>query len=333
MIMETHALWSKEEYRHPLTGKFIPNVVAYIHEDEEIRPAMIVVPGGGYVLVSPTEGEIVAKAFYEKGYNAFVLTYTTNPSQKHPVKLQALKDISMAVRFVRKQARQFRIDPEKVVICGFSAGGHLCGSLAVHHGAEELQQTSPEYAGISNRPDAVILSYPVISSGDYAHQGSFYALLGPEATAEERAYMSLEHHVTDRTPPVFLWHTATDDAVPVENSLLFAKACKASGVPFELHVFGNGVHGLSLANRQWASGEYGRDYTMEQVYETVQYMIDHGMELPGPYDQIGPIPQGADARQVVTQFFSRFDHFRRPDDGIASWPELAHQWLRKILAL
>jgi len=333
MIMETHALWSKEEYRYPAVRQFMPNVVAYVHDDEEIRPAMIVVPGGGYVLVSPTEGEIVAKAFYDKGYNAFVLTYTTNPLQTCPPKLQPLKDISRAVRFVRKQARHFRIDPEKVVICGFSAGGHLCGSLAVHHDAEELEPTGPEYAGISNRPDAVILSYPVISSGEYAHEGSFRALLGPEATAEELAYMSLEHHVTRRTPPVFLWHTATDDAVPVENSLLFAKACKENGVPFEMHIFGNGGHGLSLANRQWASGEFGRDYTMDQVYETLQYLIDHGKELPPPYDQIGPVPKGADARRTVNQFFSRFARLSQPDEGIAAWPELAHNWLKKILAL
>jgi len=177
LIMETHSLWSKEEYRYPAAGTFIPNVVAYVHDDEEIRPAMIVVPGGGYILVSPTEGEIVAKAFYDKGYNAFVLTYTTNPSQKHPVKLQALKDISKAVRFVRKQASHFRIDPEKVVICGFSAGGHLCGSLAVHHDAEELQQTGPEYAGISNRPDAVILSYPVISCNRQVPLNKFRELI------------------------------------------------------------------------------------------------------------------------------------------------------------
>ncbi|CAG5091873.1 Esterase/lipase [Thermobacillus xylanilyticus] len=333
MITKTHALWRKEEYTYPVTGDFVPNLVTYVHEDDEIRPALIVVPGGGYILVSPTEGEIVAKAFYDKGCNVFVLTYTTNLLQRTPLKMQPLKDLSQAVRFVRKQAREFRIDPEKVAICGFSAGGHLCGSLAVHHDAEALQPVSPEYEGVSNRPDAVILCYPVISSGEYAHQGSFKALLGPEATAEELAYMSLEKQVSRRTPPVFLWHTATDEAVPVENSLLFAKACKENGVPFELHVFGNGRHGLSLANRQWASGEYGRDYTMQQVYEALQYLIDHRMELPPPYDQIGPVPEGADARQVVNQFQSRFAHLRQPDDGIAMWPELAHQWLKKIFAL
>ncbi|MDR4946120.1 alpha/beta hydrolase [Neobacillus cucumis] len=260
-------------------GQFIPNVVTYIHEKDECkRPAMIVVPGGGYSIVSPTEGEIVAKEFYRKGYNAFVVTYTTNLLKTSSLWLQLLKDLSKAVMFVRKRAEQFNINSSNVVICGFSAGGHLCGSLAVHHNITELVLDG-EYEGINNRPDAVILSYPVITSGEYGHKDSFISLFGSDATEEELEYMSLEKHVTQKTPPNFIWQTAADELVPVENSYLFANACKEQGVVYKQHVFGNGRHGLSLANEDWASGHYGGDYTMQQLYETVQYLVDNGINF------------------------------------------------------
>lgn len=260
-------------------GQFIPNVVTYIHEKDECkRPAMIVVPGGGYSIVSPTEGEIVAKEFYRKGYNAFVVTYTTNLLKTSSLWLQLLKDLSKAVMFVRKRAEQFNINSSNVVICGFSAGGHLCGSLAVHHNITELVLDG-EYEGINNRPDAVILSYPVITSGEYGHKDSFISLFGSDATEEELEYMSLEKHVTQKTPPNFIWQTAADELVPVENSYLFANACKEQGVVYKQHVFGNGRHGLSLANKDWASGHYGGDYTMQQLYETVQYLVDNGINF------------------------------------------------------
>jgi len=331
MIIETYNLWSKEEYTYPVLGQFIPNVVTYLHdEDEKIRPAMIVVPGGGYCMVSPTEGEIVAKEFYNKGYNAFVVTYTTNLLMTTPLKLQPLKDLSKAVVLVRKNVRQFRIDPDKVIICGFSAGGHLCGSLAVHYDAKELV-LSGEYEGISNRPDAVILSYPVITSGEYAHKDSFKALLGQDAALEELDYMSLEKHVTKDTPPAFLWHTATDGLVPVENSFLFAKACKEKSVPFELHVFGKGDHGLSLANKDWATGNYGGLYTMDQFFETMQFLVDNDKELPPPFNMMGKIPKGANVKELILQGMKRFAPQVQPDEGISIWPELAHNWLKKTL--
>jgi acetyl esterase/lipase len=180
-----------------------------------------------------------------------------------PLKMQSLMDLSKAVVFVRKKAEQFRINQNKLVLCGFSAGGHLCGSLAVHYDAKELVFEG-KYEGISNRPDAVILSYPVITSGEYAHRGSFIALFGEEATEEELEYMSLEKHVTKHTPPTFLWQTAMDELVPVENSYFFAKACKEHEVIFEHHVFGNELHGMSLANEEWASRNYDGIYTMQQ---------------------------------------------------------------------
>ncbi|MBM7655537.1 alpha/beta hydrolase [Neobacillus cucumis] len=333
MIKETYQLWTKEEYTYPVMGQFIPNVVTYIHEKgDRKRPAMIVVPGGGYSVVSPTEGEIVAKEFYRKGYNAFVVTYTTNLLKASPLRQQPLKDLSKAVMFVRKRAEQFNIDSSKVVICGFSAGGHLCGSLAVHHNVKELVLDG-EYEGINNRPDAVILSYPVITSGEYGHKDSFISLFGPDATEEELEYMSLEKHVTQKTPPTFIWHTATDELVPVENSYLFANACKEQGVVYEHHVFGNGRHGLSLANEDWASGNYGGDYTMQQLYETVQYLVDNGIKLPETFNMFGTLPEGASVREAIKQGLQRFAPDNQPDQGIAIWPELANNWLRKLFGI
>ncbi|MBS5983379.1 alpha/beta hydrolase [Clostridium butyricum] len=333
MINETYYLWKREEYEYPARGEFIPNMFTYIHDDnDKLRPAMIVVPGGGYCMVSDTEAEIVAEEFYNKGYNAFVVTYTTNLLMTTPLKMQPLKDLSKAVMFVRKEAEKFHIDPHKVVVCGFSAGGHLTGSLAVHCDAEELVFTS-KYEGVSNRPDAVILSYPVITSGEYAHKDSFKALLGEGAGIKELEYMSLEKQVTKDTPPAFLWQTATDELVPVENSYLYAEACKKNGVTFEHHVFGNGGHGMSLANEQWASGNYGGDYTMEQYYENIQFIIDNNMGLPSKLKNIGEIPEGMSARDIVKESRKKsiLESQRQPDKGIAVWPELAHNWLKKVL--
>lgn len=335
MINDTYFLWEKEEYSYPVKGKFIPNIVTYIHEkNNELRPAMIVVPGGGYCVVSDTEAELVAKEFYNKGYNAFVVTYTTNLLMTIPLKLQPLKDLSKAVMLVRKKAEQFFIDPNKVIICGFSAGGHITGSLAVHFDAIELALHS-EYEGVSSRPDAVILSYPVITSGEYAHKGSFRALLGDNASLKELEYMSLEKQVNKDTPPTFIWQTATDDVVPVENSYLYAQACKKHGVTFEHHVFGNGGHGMSLANEDWADGNFGGDYTMQQYYENIQFMIDNNMGLPAPFNMMGEIPKGVSAREIVKEGKKKLlsQRQRQPDKGIAVWPELAHNWLKKVLSI
>ena len=131
-MMETkrYNIWEEGEYSYPMACGFVPNLMSYLHEDrEETRACVLVVPGGGYAVVSPTEGEIVAKRFYEKGYQTFVLTYTTNLLGNEPLRLQPLQDVSRAVRYLRKHAEQFGIDAKKLVLCGFSAGAHLCGSL------------------------------------------------------------------------------------------------------------------------------------------------------------------------------------------------------------
>ena len=193
----------------------------YFHEVEKARPCILIVPGGGYAVVSPSEGEIVAKKFYEMGY-----------------------------------------------------------------------QTA------SAKPNAVILSYPVITSGDCAHRGSFTALLGADASEEELEYMSLEKQVTEDMPPCFLWQTATDELVPVQNSFLFAQALQEKKIPYAFHVFSKGKHGLSLADEAWANEEFGEPYTLEQTFALGQAVND------------GTFPVPEEAKQ---------------------WPELADEWIRTTL--
>lgn len=326
---EKITIWKENEYDYPLAFGFVPNIVSYLHDDEQIRPCMLVVPGGGYCVVSPTEGEIVAKKFYEKGYQAFVLTYTTNMLMMEPLKKQPMQDLSRAIRYIRKHAEEFCVDPEKLVICGFSAGGHLCASVCVHYG--DVQDECEEYQNISNRPDAAILSYPVITSGEKAHKGSFCALLGmkpdPEtgepvctASDEELEYMSLEKHVTPDTPPCFLWQTVTDEAVPVENSYMFAESCRKNGVLHAHHVFSQGKHGLSLANDDWKEGRYGEPYTMEQTMNLVQAVRD------------GKVPMPEDAKEAFLKNFGDMQNLndgsdRQPSKEVAVWPDLAAEWL------
>ena len=220
MIGERIELWHKEEYHYPAAHGFIPIMVSYIHEDELMHPAMLVVPGGGYRLVSPSEAHLVAMEFYQAGYNVFVLEYTVNPLDEAPLKLQPLKDISRAMRMIRFRAEQLHILSDQIVVCGFSAGGHLCASLCVH--GADIEDPDEKYQKFSNKPDAAVLSYPVITSGKYAHRDSFVALLGKNPTKKELEYMSIEKYVTKEIPPCFIWQTATDGTVPVQNSYLLA---------------------------------------------------------------------------------------------------------------
>ena len=250
MIGKRTAIWKREEYSYESEERDIPYVISYMHEDGQIRPAMIVVPCGAYRQVSSSEGDIVARTFYRAGYNALVLTYSVNPtSEGEPLHLQPLRDLARTVRLVRYYAKQCRIDPEKVAVCGFSAGGHLCGSLGVHF--QDIKEENSLLKEVSCRPDAMILGYPVITSGKYRNEDSFLALLGEDSDEEEREYLSVEKHVTEEMPPCFLWHTLEDKTVSAENGYLFAEACRKAGVPYAHHVFAEGAHGMSVATEEW----------------------------------------------------------------------------------
>lgn len=284
MKTERAVIWENGEYTWPQGFGFVPFLTAFIHEEtKQERPCVLVVPGGAYYIVSPTESTNVAMSFYEKGYNTFVLTYTTNLLAAVPLKAQPMKDLSRAIRYIRKHAERYGIDTEKIAVCGFSAGGHLTASVGVHY--MDIAEENPEYAEFSNRPDALILSYPVIASDSYTHKGSMSNLLGfydsedakpsnqmlpgCKTPQEEASYMNLYQWVNEKTPPAFLWHTVTDEAVPVENSLLFAQACRNNGVTHALHLFSHGPHGLSIATKEWQNGLYGELYTLEPFEKTL----------------------------------------------------------------
>lgn len=318
MKTETYQIWKTEEYSYEHAFGFIPKITAYLHEDDVKRPCILVVPGGGYCVVSPTEGELVALKFYEKGYQTFVLTYTVNLLQTVPLKLQPLKDISRAVRCIRSRADEFAVDENRLAVCGFSAGGHLCGSLCVHY--EDVQDTAEEYRGISNRPDAAILSYPVITSGEKAHRGSFISLCGNDATPEELEYMSLEKQVAEQTPPCFLWATATDETVPVENSEMFEQACREKGVTCAFHMFSQGRHGLSLADEDWANGVHMNPYTTEQMANVIEKVMAGELPMAEPLQR--EFEKG-ERRQKENKIGD-------PNPEVAVWPELADAFLRGV---
>ena len=171
-----------------------------------------------------------------------VVSYRVAP-YRYPA---ALTDAQRAIRTIRARAAEWNIDPRRVGILGFSAGGHLACSAATIF--DDGQADAPDPIDRQGcRPDAAILCYPVVSFGEFRHDGTMRNLLGKEPDENLRRSLCLEDRVTPRTPPTFLWHTSDDEAVPVENSLLFAAAMKRNRVPFALHVFPHGRHGLGLA--------------------------------------------------------------------------------------
>lgn len=215
---------------------------------ERPRPAIIICPGGGYGWLSPREAEPIAMQYLSMGYQAFVLYYSVAP-ERFPV---ALMELASSVKLVREQAQEWNVDAQKIIVSGFSAGGHLACSLGVFWKRGFLCEklgVKPEEI----QPNGMILCYPVISSGEFAHRGSFENLLGEQTDLED--FVSLEKQVSEDTPRTFLWHTATDGAVLVENSLLFAKELSRHGVNFELHIYPVGGHGLSLATEEVAHTE------------------------------------------------------------------------------
>lgn len=211
-----------------------------------LRPAVLICPGGGYYKTSDREAEPIAMQFLAMGYHAAVLRYSVAPS-RYPA---ALLQLAAAVKYLRERGADFGVDPERILLQGSSAGGHLAASLGVFWNRDFLAQEL-ETDSEMLRPNGLILSYPVITSGEYAHKESFENLLGEDAGDEERLRgQSLELQAGPDTPPTFLWHTATDPTVPVENSILFFQALRRQGIPAELHIYPVGGHGLALANEE-----------------------------------------------------------------------------------
>lgn len=217
-------------------------LTAYPVEGRRPSPAVVVCPGGGYRRHAPHEGEPVARWLHGLGIGAFVLAYRVWPHH-HPAPLE---DARRAIQTIRRNADEWGVDRERVGVLGFSAGGHLASTIATHWDRGDPDAADP-LERESCRPDAVVLCYPVVTFGPHRHEGSMIALLGEDPPAYRRELLSNELQVRDDTPPAFIWHTADDGSVPVENSLLFANALRARRVPFELHVFPHGAHGLGMA--------------------------------------------------------------------------------------
>ena len=232
-------------------------ITAYVHHVSEAcphgpRPAMLVLPGGGYEFCYDGEAEPIALSYMNAGYNAYVLRYACKKDAKFP---RPLLEASYAMKWIRDRAAVDNTDPDRVFVVGFSAGGHLAGALATCWQREEIY-TAAGVAYGENKPNGVDLSYPVGSGGVYRHAGTFHRVFGKLDPSEaECALYSNEKNVTADCPPVFLWHTASDASVPVENSLLMASALAEKKIPFALHIFPHGGHGLCLATGETSRGD------------------------------------------------------------------------------
>ncbi len=225
----------------------VPTITVYRPDPAKANGAAAVIcPGGGYgFLASDHEGEQVAEWLNSIGVTGVVLKYRLAPKYKHPI---MIGDAQRALRTVRARAGEWGIDPKRVGIVGFSAGGHLASTAATHFDAGQADASDP-IDRQPCRPDFAILAYPVVAlATEYAHGGSRKNLLGDSPDPEVLASLSNETQVTKETPPTFLVHTNEDTAVPPENSLLFALAMRKAGVPVEVHVFEKGKHGLGLGN-------------------------------------------------------------------------------------
>ncbi|MCR5732893.1 MAG: alpha/beta hydrolase [Sphaerochaetaceae bacterium] len=237
----------------PADGK----VICYLHdslvgvcETNALRPAILLIAGGGYEHISPRESDPVAMKFFAHGINVFLLKYSC--AEKIKIS-KPIFEAAEAMCTIRKRAKEFCVDENQVAILGFSAGGHLALSVAALSD-EAILSAYPDC-----RPNAALLIYPVVTSGEFAHTGSFDYLCESE---EERAFYSLENHIDEKMMPVFLLHAANDPSVPVENSLLLASALSRNKIPFEMHIYPEGGHGFATATKEVGVRiSYNREWT------------------------------------------------------------------------
>ncbi len=231
---------------------FEPTITPYAIDSPNPAAAVIVFPGGGYSGRAPHEKDPIALWLNRIGISSFVLDYRVSPN-RHPI---PLFDAQRAIRWVRSHAREYGVDPTRVGILGFSAGGHLAATAGTRFdGGNPVEKDLVERQG--SRPDAVILCYPVISFVDECrHAGSMTNLLGPDPDIRLRKELSAELQVGPLAPPTFIWHTAEDGGVPVRNSLIYAEALAEYSIPFSLHVYPKGAHGLGLAAETGYTGQW-----------------------------------------------------------------------------
>ena len=222
----------------------------------EVQPrrSVLILPGGGYCGCAHHEGEKIALNYLASGINAFVLNYSTKgntPNLKYPM---PLIDASNAMTYIKDNAERYNIDPSNVFVLGFSAGGHLASMLGTIWHREEVYAAAEPMEYGYNKPAGMILCYPVITP-EY-HRGTLNTLWGGKCTEEELKYVSSELNVDERTCPAFFWHTADDDCVKVESSLVMAKALSAQKIPFEMHIYPHGRHGLGVPDGNGTTENY-----------------------------------------------------------------------------
>ena len=229
----------------PTLELFLPRNLAEMGWEDKMRPCMLICPGGGYQFVSARESEPIALHLLPEGFNVFILNYSTG-GKPYPTQL---REVAAAMNLIHENRDAWHCDTNRIAIMGFSAGGHLAAHYSNRWDCPQVREMFPE----SKPVNASVLCYPVITADPaYSHKGSFFYLAGgayPE-TEERQIFFSCDKMVTETTPPAFLWHTAADQAVPVMNSLLYAQALSANKVPFELHIYPYGRHGLSTADHQ-----------------------------------------------------------------------------------
>ena len=208
-------------------------------------PSIIICPGGAYSNVSDREHFPVGREFLAAGYHVFILTYAVKEEAKN---FKPLCQLAATIAHIRNHAEEWMADPERIAVSGFSAGGHLAASSGTLALSEAFQNV---WNGDTNiLPNAMVLAYPVLLANEFAHAGTIKNVSGSDVGTETYHYFGLDQHVSSQTPPTFLWHTVEDQAVPVENSLQFASALYRAGVPFELHVFPEGKHGVSTCTQE-----------------------------------------------------------------------------------
>ena len=231
----------------PVLETYLPFNMTEMDRQNWKRPCMLVLPGGAYAMCSQREMEPIAVHLLPEGFNVFVLQYAVAP-ERYPAQLC---QVAAALELICRNAESWNCDTDRIAIMGFSAGGHLAAHYANHYDSEAVRAVFPRSRGVN----ACVLCYPVISADPaISHRGSFENLLGHYPEGAEADAFSCDKLVSGKTPPTFLWHTAADGMVPVKNSLVYAEALAGCGVPFELHIYPYGWHGLSTADRHTCDG-------------------------------------------------------------------------------
>ena len=243
--LKDHFPFLGENSCDPILDLFLPYNMTEMGRQDQKRPSILLCPGGGYVYCSDAEAEPVALSYTASGFHAFILRYSVG---KMVAGFAPLKQVDWVIGMLRENAESWHIDPNKILVCGFSAGGHLAAHYSNCWNIPQVRQVFPE----SKPVQASVLCYPVISADEkIAHLGSFYNLLGVDALTDAQVeQFSCDRLVTAQTPPAFVWHTAADALVPVANSLRYATALSEQGIAFALHIYPDGAHGLSTVDGQ-----------------------------------------------------------------------------------